>query len=245
MTRKPVFCAGRTPALQYAREFIRDAGFPVAGKAGWDAGHLLLDIPSFRPGLWTEEERDTLLSSLPRDIILWGGDLSWARREGFRTRDLLLEEDYLRENARITAACTLPMVQAHRKEPCPVLIIGWGRIGKALGELLTEKGYAVTVASRSSRNLIEACGHRAVDTAQLSALAPEYPCIVNTAPAPVLSREDTALCRDCLKIDLASRRGIAGDDVRWERALPGRLAPEQSGRLIADTFLRLEKEENP
>ena len=68
----------------------------------------------------------------------------------------------------------------------------------------------------------------------------EYRLIFNTVPAPVLSREQTAHCREnCLKIDLASEKGIAGEDVVWARGLPGTDAPESSGKLIAETVLRL------
>ena len=47
----------------------------------------------------------------------------------------------------------------------------------------------------------------------------------------------------CIKIDLASAKGIAGDDVIWARGLPGIHAPESSGRLIAETFVRKLQEE--
>ena len=38
--------------------------------------------------------------------------------------------------------------------------------------------------------------------------------------------------------DLASVKGIAGDNVIWARGLPGKDAPEESGTLIAKTVLR-------
>ena len=42
-----------------------------------------------------------------------------------------------------------------------------------------------------------------------------------------------------MKIDLASEKGLGGEDVIWARGLPGIHAPESSGRLIAETCLRL------
>ena len=44
-------------------------------------------------------------------------------------------------------------------------------------------------------------------------------------------------------MDLASKKGIAGNDVIWARGLPGIHAPEESGALIARTILDLLKEE--
>jgi dipicolinate synthase subunit A len=67
-----------------------------------------------------------------------------------------------------------------------------------------------------------------------------YRVIFNTVPSPVITEDESAQCRsDCLKIDLASEVGIAGDDVLWARGLPGKDAPESSGKLIAKTILRL------
>ena len=66
--------------------------------------------------------------------------------------------------------------------------------------------------------------------------------VFNTAPSLLLSREMTARCPDCLLIDLASQPGMQGDDVLWARGLPGKMAPESSGKLIAETILRLWKE---
>ena len=44
---------------------------------------------------------------------------------------------------------------------------------------------------------------------------------------------------NAIKIDLASVPGMNGDDVIIARGLPGKEAPESSGKLIADTILRL------
>jgi hypothetical protein len=47
-------------------------------------------------------------------------------------------------------------------------------------------------------------------------------------------------CReDCVKIELASKDGMEGDDIIIARGLPGIHLPESSGELIAETFLRL------
>jgi dipicolinate synthase subunit A len=67
-----------------------------------------------------------------------------------------------------------------------------------------------------------------------------YRVIFNTVPAPVLSSQLQAFCRpECLKIDLASQQGIQGEDVVIARGLPGKEAPESSGRLIAEMVLKL------
>ena len=66
--------------------------------------------------------------------------------------------------------------------------------------------------------------------------------IFNTVPEMVLSADQLSACRNCVKIDLASKPGIGGKDVVIGRGLPGKYAPESSGRLIAQTILQHFKE---
>ena len=245
-----VYCAGSTPALKYAKQQLIHAGVTVSETPGWKTKHLLLDVPSFRPGSLLSDSKnlDTLLSSLPRGITIWGGNLNHPSLEGFHTVDLLQDEEYLSENAAITADCALevaaPLLHAPWSE-IPTLIIGWGRIGKCLGKLLKSTDCPVTVAARSAEHgaALQSLGYREADTGKLAELLPEFRLIFNTVPAPVISDAEAAMCKDSVKIDLASKKGIAGTDVVWARGLPGKCAPERSGRLIADTVLRLMKEE--
>lgn len=247
-----ICCAGTTPAIRFASAHLRKCGLSVSDTPSWNIRHLLLDIPSFRPGspLCSSNYLDTLLNALPRDVIIWGGNLEHPALDGFCTLDLLKDETYLTENARITAYCTLqiaaPLLPLPLKKT-QTLIIGWGRIGKYLTDMLTERHCPITVAARSAedRQTLHSLGIHALDTAHLCSLLPEFGLIINTVPHPVLSSEDRALCRNAVMIDLASKKGIAGEDVIWARGLPGIHAPEKSGKLIADTFLRMVKEVQP
>lgn len=72
----------------------------------------------------------------------------------------------------------------------------------------------------------------------------KYRLILNTAPERLLTKEQLAQCHpDCVKIDLASKTGMEGDSVIVARGLPGVHMPESSGRLIAETYVRLCREE--
>ena len=92
--------------------------------------------------------------------------------------------------------------------------------------------------------MAHALGYHAEDSQLLGHNLNGYRLIFNTAPDAVLSEEQVAHCRDnCLKIDLASRLGIAGTHVIWARGLPGKDAPESSGKLIAKSAIRLIEKE--
>ena len=234
------YVAGTTPALNHTRSVLREAGISVTDSPRWNTKHLILDVPSFRPG--SAFQIDTLLCTLPQEITIWGGNLHHPALEGYRCMDLLKDEGYLLENASITADCAITLMEPLLKEnwsQTRCLVIGWGRIGKFLSEKLSNLSCHVTVAIRKDP---QSLGYRAVDMKQMKEILTEFDLIINTAPADILSKEDLRGCEACLKVDLASRKGICSDDVIWARGLPGIHAPERSGRLIANTILRILKE---
>ena len=163
--------------------------------------------------------------------------------------DLLKDECYLAKNAAITADCALqvaaPLLTATWQES-PALVIGWGRIGKCLSKLLKDIGNDVTVAARDPnvRSALESMGYRSIDTKNIAEATVQYRILFNTAPETIIREKDAVHWQNCIKIDLASRKGIAGEDVLWARGLPGIHAPESSGRLIAETIMRIWKERN-
>ena len=250
MISSPIFCAGTTPAIRYAREHLKLLGFPVCDTLQWDTGHLLLDVPSIRAGspFSSEEAMHTFLSSLPQNVRIWGGNLQHPSLKRFHIVDLLQNESYLFRNAAITSQCTIPIAESMLKQSwssISALVLGWGRIGKHLLHDLSELGCNVTVAARSEsdRKHLAKAGYPVLDTAELSSHLNHFHLIINTIPAPVLSDADCVNCADAIKIDLASEKGIFCADAVWARGLPGKYAPEQSGKLIANTMADLLKEE--
>ena len=241
---EPVFyTAGSTDALRFAQTILMKKDLPFVQAPDKSVTHLLLGVPSFEPDSTLED----LLSQLSPDVTVCGGKLQKPLLDGYRTIDLLEDPLYVAENARITAHCAVRL--AMQKLPatlwnCPVLVIGWGRIGKCLTQLLHAMGARVTVAARkeADRATLLALGYDAIDTQGLGNSLGRFRVIFNTAPVMVLPKEDIQQCaQDCLKIDLASCPGMDAPDVIWARGLPGKDAPESSGELIARTLLRLLK----
>lgn len=241
MKQRLFFTAGGYAALSCAAEELEKRGVSIAGVPSMDVTHLLLPVPcKMETGKLL-----ALLAQLPKDVTVLGGNLSREELVGYRCMDLLQDERYLAENAMITAHCAI-RVAAERMnvtwQSCPVLILGWGRIGKCLGQLLKALDAEVSIAARkeSDRAMITALGCEAEDIGQLSYILKRYRVIFNTVPNPVLCDEQIAHCRkDCVRIELASRPGMPPEGAVSALGLPGRLTPESSGRLIARTVLRL------
>lgn len=242
-----VFCAGTTQAVRYAADLLSQKGINVVYEPSNEVMCTLLDVPSIGPDdkLRNGSDLRALVDAVPNDTHFIGGGLDHPLLEGRKKYDLLKIEGYLKENARITAYCALHIIGNALPvtlEDCPILVIGWGRIGKILTSLLVRLGGNVTVATRDIRSIasLAKLGISAVLTDKIH--PQNYRLIANTAPAPILSEETLALCSEAVKVDLASVKGLVGDDVIRARGLPGLYAPESSGKLIARYVLDYLKE---
>lgn len=245
MNMGTVLLGGNTPALTYAGQLLADSGFSIQKQAGMDIQYVLLDVPSFYTdgNLRSGRNLDTMLASVPNSIIICGGNLKNPKLDTYQTIDFLQDEQYLAQNAAITADCAVRVAVQHLTTTIadsPALIIGWGRIGKCLAQILRFMGCDVTIAARKEhdRAMLSALGYNAINISEITSDISKYRLIYNTAPEKVL---DVSSCRNCVKIDLASRKGLVGEDIIWARGLPGMYAPETSGKLIAQTFVRLIK----
>lgn len=247
MEQISVFCAGTTAACGFARKYLSGLGVNCVPEPGADVRYLLLDVPSFRSDSCMRRggRIEPLLEALPGDVTVCGGNLSHPALDSRPLLDFLKDEQYLCRNARITAECALDVampLMGRMFYRCPVLIIGWGRIGKCLAQLLRGLGAPVTLGVRDSRQaeILKVLGYDALLIPEIPGEIDRFRLIFNTVPAPVLTADALSCCReDCVKIELASRDGLAGEDIVIARGLPGIHMPESSGRLIAETFLRL------
>ena len=233
MDNMTLYIPQMTPALSYAREALCRAGIcPVSEEE--NAGCWLFPVPT----------REILRFPDPGTLLI-GGNLNREELSGYSRMDLLEDAVYLAENARLTAECTLRLLGqqlTHSLFGCGILILGWGRIGKCLGRMLKNLGARVVIAARKPADLgmLAALGYEAVSADRIGDILPQMRVLINTAPAQVLKEADLAAFPGRgIKIDLASVKGIPGEDVLWARGLPGKMLPEASGSLIARRVLTL------
>ncbi len=236
--------AGSSAALSAAQQALSDRGWHVVDTPADDVTHLLLPVPSFQPDgrIIGGGVLEHILADLPESVTVVGGNLRHPALEGYKTVDLLQNSYYVAQNAAITADRAILIAGNHLPvvfQDCPILVIGWGRIGKCLALQLQKLGARVCVAARKAadRGMVRALHMDAMDPQRLYHCLRHYRVIFNTAPAMILEESRVRYCApDCVKIDLASQCGIAGNNVIWARGLPGKDAPESSGILIARTL---------
>lgn len=231
MERPTLYIPIPTPALICAARVLQQEGIRLTDCAE-DADFLLYPSP-------------TPLTSLddycPGKAII-GGNLDFLNTCVSRI-DLLKDPFYLADNAAITAEAALGMILSRLTcavTDAEILILGWGRIGKCLTHQLKHLNAPLTVFARKpeDRAMLRALGYQPITAEELPDALPKFRCVVNTAPASIISDEEGRLLRpDCFKLDLASIRSIPGDGVLHARGLPGKYKPESTGKLIAKTIL--------
>lgn len=241
------YLAGNTRSLHFAGQSLSVRGIPVADTPSPAVTHLLLPVPSFAPdGQWKGDGKlSQVLDALPADVTVIGGNLKPELLQGRKYLDLLQDDTYLAQNAALTAEGAVRMGAARLNvslKKCPVLVIGWGRIGKCLAGILKSLGADVTVAARkpADRAMLTALGYRVESPDRLNFLLLRYRLIYNTVPAPILAQAQLRHCRsDAVLMDLASVAGMQGGNVLWARGIPEQTMPESAGALIAAGALRL------
>lgn len=193
---------------------------------------------------------EELLALASPEARLWlCGPMGW---EDPRIVDLWKDEALQTENAWLTAegAVSAAMRTADRcLRGMPCAVIGWGRIGRALTEMLVALGAQVTVISRreSHRHRAIERGAEAVATDSVGEILPAAALVFNTAPAMVLGEGMLqTMNRDAMAIDLASPP--YGIDLRaawalgiraWrEPGLPGRYCPRSAAAALYRAILR-------
>ena len=158
---------------------------------------------------------------------------------GVEAVDLWKDERLLLENAWLTAEgaiCAAMNACDASLRDCHCLVIGWGRIGRALTELLVGMNVRVTVASRlpKGRNSAIERGAESVSTYELADALPGKRIVFSTPPQRVLDAETLRRAdRDALVIDLSSPPyGVDLEAAQslglqaWrEPKLPGRYCP--------------------
>ena len=186
---------------------------------------------------------------LAPDAVIYAGRVDDKLRKAIPEHtiyDYLLREEMSLKNAIPTAEGAVQLALEELPvtlNGLKVLIVGIGRIGTALAEILKGFGADITAAVHNSRGTAKARLHgiKAIPTSRLNS---SYDLVFNTVPKLIF--DDDMLGRfdkNTLFIDLASKPGGIDFDaalehgirVIWALGLPGKTAPVTSGEIIAET----------
>ena len=258
------YLAARLMAGGFSVETCQVPGLPDSS-AGLHAAlcharAVALPMPALTKELWIRAEPRpiplvSVLESLSPGTVVFGGPLD-AAAETFAQYPVILS-DYMKSPS-LAAGNAVPTAEGAIQlamERLPItlsgsrcLVVGFGRIGKALAARLHGLLAHVTVAARKpeDRALAAALGFAPESTGVYLRGLAQYDCIFNTVPAPVFLPEHlTAMRPDCLIVDLASAPGGLPAEIAPFEApaylpapgLPGRVAPASAAALLYDHIL--------
>lgn len=135
-----------------------------------------------------------------------------------------------------------------------VVVFGFGRTGKAIGELFKAMGADVIIGARRASVLAEAekRGFKAVNISDDFDIPEKIRMAVNTVPAEILSEKHLKQLKGCLYAEAASapygtdleKARAVGVNVILASGLPGKIAPESAGEIIAKTIINTVKEDS-
>ena len=183
-----------------------------------------------------------------------------AAQKGVWLYDYFENESLQQKNALPTAegAVSILMREIPRTvSGLSVGVTGYGRVAKALVDLLLAMGAHVTVLARKQAVLDEAarkgcCTVLLKEKKDICAFAKGQAAVFNTVPHCIFTSEVLReMARGTLIVDLASApggvdangAGVCGIKVIWALSLPGKYAPITAGEIIAETVLTYLREE--
>jgi len=237
----------------------------TAEQAARDTEILLLPLPVTRDRLQlngTDLPLGTLYTLLQNGMTVFCGRpdeqlLREASQRGTAVIDYSLDEIFMIRNALPTAEGALAIAMNALDRTLfgsSVLVVGYGRIGKLLADLLLRMGAHVTVAARKPADLalaeLHGCRSLLIPADEKGSVFPTvdqpYHVLFNTVPVQLVdARVLASLPCDTVLIDLASAPGGIDYDAaaRLGRktiialALPGKVAPVTAGEIIGDCIL--------
>ena len=230
------------------RKVCASHGHTLPAHGPWDAAVLPLPRSSI-----TEREADWL----PRGqaVICGITDAAFdclAARRGWRLIRVMEDKEYLLENAALTAEGAVFAAMNARKDAlkdCRCLVVGFGRIGRALTERLRSLGAETAVAARREESRREA-GENSVPMDGISRLLPNTDIVFNTVPENIFTAAQLSLMpRDGVYIELASPPyGIGLEEIKQakvqhllESGVPGRYCPLSAASALLRVIERTVK----
>ena len=225
-----------------------------------DVGIILLPIPTSRDGVHLTGSTLTLHEVLtdvrPGEVVVGysipDGEKEYITSRGGRVCDVAGDEEFLDENALISAVGTLEYilsVSAKVPDDMHVGIVGYGRIGRHLARILMFLGANVRIYT--SKNVTRvALGRLGVESREINYASPtledirDLDALVNTAPSPLAECfHDNKAPRGLCIIEVASGNNFDGiDGVVRLPSIPEKNYPKSAGRAYFHAIQRFMRE---
>ncbi len=183
--------------------------------------------------LFTDELQDKLLLSGPFNWEI----IEAASDKNIKLIDITNTEEFAIYNSIPTAEGVISIAINHLDVTLfgsRCLVLGYGKCGKAIANLMKQFEALVTICTKSSyeQQLANIHGYRAIGFEQLEGKMSRYHCIVNTIPIKVFEPKTTDLKNDFIFIDIANAYLIHHEQFINARGIPGVYSPKTASDII-------------
>lgn len=223
----------------YAAEYLENHGFQYTENMD-NCDFVLLPVPAKRE----------MFDRIGGKFAFYG---MGKYENGF---DYMKDETYVLKNAFLTAEGAVACIEQNTDYSVTgskILIIGYGRIAKALHKILSAYGARVTVCSRSSLSAAQAQfdGAEHIYFSDLKKIS-DHDIVINTVPHIVLTKEELlVLKKGVLILDLASFPGgvdtlvakSLGIHLINGRGMPSKYTQKTAGEIIGEAVMNIIKGE--
>jgi hypothetical protein len=211
---------------------------------------IVLPIPTSRDNRYitdTDKTVEDIEKMLDGNTLLAGYNLPRElSRHGGVNYDASLDEDFLLENAILTANGCLGYILTHSEKDISRLkigVVGYGRIGKELMRLMLIMGSSPRLYTTRESVAVE-MGKMGVNAEIIHNGSDIFglDILINTAPARLI--DTSRVGEETLIIDLASGRAIDPDERLVRRSsVPDAMYPKTAGELYAGHIISYFKKE--
>ena len=209
------------------------------------SGDIVFVSPAFK-------FENQLIKSLPNNITIIAGNINpefeaEIKEKNIKHINIMLNEDFVLKNANLTAEgmlCDLiaNTTQSMYKEN--ILIIGSGRVAKAVGYLFYKLGLNFDFAMRNEKeyNHMKLFSRKCFLGESYKHELKNYNVIINTVPALLFTQKDENKFKmGCYVFELASKRCLECINDKYLNyvlcpALPSKYAPKTAANLIIEVI---------
>ena len=209
----------------------------------WDFDTLIvLPIPTSRDGnrlTNTDIEIKNVLENVCGKTLIIGYEipLKWVEemhKLGAAVCDSSLDEEFLKENGRLTAECTIGVLINSTSRSLSEMsfgVVGYGRIGKWLLRYLSYLSAKVTVYTRSIDTRLDLAQSGVYcENSEEPCVSPSLDVLINTAPRAIFSKASFSGNENVRIIDLASGDNFPFlERVEKYPSIPAKMLPFSAG----------------
>lgn len=204
---------------------------------------VIIVSPAFK---WSE----TLVNDLPSNITIFAGNiyeefLKVINNKNIKYINFMAHEDFVLKNATLTAEGFLGDLILNTKSSMynqQILILGSGRVAKAVGYLFYKLGLTFDFAMRNEKeyNHAKLFARKCILGDSYKNALKNYDVVINTIPAVIFNENDAnKFKKDCYVFELASKQcleGISTQNFNYVLcpALPSKYTPKTAADLMIE-----------